>query len=131
MRISSGFPEKLSNCPRPAGGGVNSIFAVFATFCSIPFPRGLPFEDDELAHGEVDEKGGKDIGGKGVGRAHPETLDQESHERRADDQAHSRHEIEEADFNQTKAADVLGTTRRILKYKMDKLGIGETKENGN
>jgi DNA-binding NtrC family response regulator len=26
-------------------------------------------------------------------------------------------------FNQTRAADVLGTTRRILKYRMDKLGI--------
>jgi transcriptional regulator with GAF, ATPase, and Fis domain len=28
------------------------------------------------------------------------------------------------DFNQTRAADLLGTTRRILKYRMDKLGIG-------
>jgi len=27
------------------------------------------------------------------------------------------------DFNQTRAADMLGTTRRILKYRMDKLGI--------
>jgi DNA-binding NtrC family response regulator len=27
-------------------------------------------------------------------------------------------------YNQTRAADVLGTTRRILKYRMDKLGIG-------
>jgi DNA-binding NtrC family response regulator len=27
------------------------------------------------------------------------------------------------DFNQTRAADLLGTTRRILKYRMDKLGI--------
>ena len=26
-------------------------------------------------------------------------------------------------FNQTRAADMLGTTRRILKYRMDKLGI--------
>jgi len=30
-----------------------------------------------------------------------------------------------ANFNQTKAAEVLGTTRRILKYRMDKLGIQE------
>jgi DNA-binding NtrC family response regulator len=28
-----------------------------------------------------------------------------------------------ADHNQTRAAEILGTTRRILKYKMDKLGI--------
>jgi len=27
------------------------------------------------------------------------------------------------DYNQTRAADMLGTTRRILKYRMDKLGI--------
>jgi transcriptional regulator with GAF, ATPase, and Fis domain len=27
------------------------------------------------------------------------------------------------DFNQTRAAETLGTTRRILKYRMDKLGI--------
>jgi DNA-binding NtrC family response regulator len=27
------------------------------------------------------------------------------------------------DFNQTRAAELLGTTRRILKYRMDKLGI--------
>ena len=27
------------------------------------------------------------------------------------------------DFNQTRAAEMLGTTRRILKYRMDKLGI--------
>ena len=38
-----------------------------------------------------------------------------------------RRALDEADFNQTKAAETLGTTRRILKYKMDKLGIGETK----
>ncbi|MFT4570863.1 MAG: DNA-binding NtrC family response regulator [Hyphomicrobiaceae bacterium] len=31
--------------------------------------------------------------------------------------------LEQAYFNQTRAADVLGTTRRILKYRMDKLGI--------
>jgi len=31
-------------------------------------------------------------------------------------------------FNQTRAASVLGTTRRILKYRMDKLGIGDGEE---
>jgi two-component system response regulator AtoC len=31
--------------------------------------------------------------------------------------------LEQTYFNQTKAADLLGTTRRILKYRMDKLGI--------
>jgi DNA-binding NtrC family response regulator len=31
--------------------------------------------------------------------------------------------LEQADHNQTRAAELLGTTRRILKYKMDKLGI--------
>jgi len=29
----------------------------------------------------------------------------------------------QTEFNQTRAADMLGTTRRILKYRMDKLGI--------
>ncbi len=33
--------------------------------------------------------------------------------------------LAEANHNQTKAAEILGTTRRILKYKMDKLGIDE------
>jgi DNA-binding NtrC family response regulator len=36
-----------------------------------------------------------------------------------------RRALEQADFNQTRAAEILGTTRRILKYKMDKLGIAE------
>jgi DNA-binding NtrC family response regulator len=31
--------------------------------------------------------------------------------------------LAKADQNQTRAAEILGTTRRILKYKMDKLGI--------
>jgi len=31
--------------------------------------------------------------------------------------------LTKADHNQTRAAEMLGTTRRILKYKMDKLGI--------
>lgn len=31
--------------------------------------------------------------------------------------------LEQTQYNQTKAAEVLGTTRRILKYKIDKLGI--------
>ena len=31
--------------------------------------------------------------------------------------------LEHVEFNQTRAADLLGTTRRILKYRMDKLGI--------
>ncbi len=34
--------------------------------------------------------------------------------------------LHRADYNQTRAAEDLGTTRRILKYKMDKLGIDET-----
>ena len=33
--------------------------------------------------------------------------------------------LAKADNNQTKAAEILGTTRRILKYKMDKLGIAD------
>jgi two-component system, NtrC family, response regulator AtoC len=32
--------------------------------------------------------------------------------------------LQQTDFNQTRAAEMLGTTRRILKYRMDKLGIG-------
>ena len=35
------------------------------------------------------------------------------------------HALGEAEHNQTRAAEILGTTRRILKYKMDKLGIDE------
>ena len=31
--------------------------------------------------------------------------------------------LERVRFNQTRAAEKLGTTRRILKYRMDKLGI--------
>jgi two-component system response regulator AtoC len=31
--------------------------------------------------------------------------------------------LRQTDFNQTRAAEMLGTTRRILKYRMDKLGI--------
>ncbi|MBM4265774.1 MAG: sigma-54-dependent Fis family transcriptional regulator [Deltaproteobacteria bacterium] len=31
--------------------------------------------------------------------------------------------LEQLDFNQTRAAERLGTTRRVLKYRMDKLGI--------
>ncbi len=34
-----------------------------------------------------------------------------------------REALDQADFNQTRAAERLGTTRRILKYRMDKLGI--------
>lgn len=34
-----------------------------------------------------------------------------------------REALEQVDFNQTRAAERLGTTRRILKYRMDKLGI--------
>ena len=35
-----------------------------------------------------------------------------------------RSALTQAENNQTRAAELLGTTRRILKYKMDKLGIG-------
>jgi two-component system response regulator AtoC len=36
--------------------------------------------------------------------------------------------LNRVDFNQTRAADLLGTTRRILKYRMDKLGIQQEAE---
>ena len=36
--------------------------------------------------------------------------------------------LQMAEHNQTRAAELLGTTRRILKYKIDKLGIRS--ENG-
>jgi len=35
--------------------------------------------------------------------------------------------LEQVDFNQTRAAELLGTTRRILKYRMDKLGISDSR----
>lgn len=35
--------------------------------------------------------------------------------------------LQQADFNQTRAADLLGTTRRILKYRMDKLEIPDSR----
>jgi len=37
-----------------------------------------------------------------------------------------RNALEQVENNQTRAAEILGTTRRILKYKMDKLGIVAT-----
>ncbi len=40
-----------------------------------------------------------------------------------------RRALEQAGYNQTRAAQILGTTRRILKYKMDKLGIRAAEEN--
>lgn len=36
-----------------------------------------------------------------------------------------RKALEQVDYNQTRAAERLGTTRRILKYRMDKLGLSE------
>jgi transcriptional regulator with GAF, ATPase, and Fis domain len=36
--------------------------------------------------------------------------------------------LERSDHVQSRAADLLGTTRRILKYKMDQLGVGATEE---
>ena len=38
--------------------------------------------------------------------------------------------LQQTDFNQTRAAERLGTTRRILKYRMDKLGIDASDRNG-
>jgi two-component system response regulator AtoC len=38
--------------------------------------------------------------------------------------------LQRTDFNQTRAAERLGTTRRILKYRMDKLGIDAPDRNG-
>jgi transcriptional regulator with GAF, ATPase, and Fis domain len=38
--------------------------------------------------------------------------------------------LQQTDFNQTRAAERLGTTRRILKYRMDKLGIDAPDRNG-
>jgi DNA-binding NtrC family response regulator len=38
--------------------------------------------------------------------------------------------LDRAEHNQTRAAELLGTTRRILKYKMDKLGIRDESTNG-
>jgi DNA-binding NtrC family response regulator len=39
-----------------------------------------------------------------------------------------RRALEQSGYNQTRAAQILGTTRRILKYKMDKLGIRALEE---
>ena len=38
--------------------------------------------------------------------------------------------LEKSDYVQSRAAKMLGITRRILKYKMDKLGINAPEENG-
>jgi transcriptional regulator with GAF, ATPase, and Fis domain len=35
------------------------------------------------------------------------------------------HALEQSNYVQSHAADRLGTTRRILKYKMDQLGMAE------
>jgi DNA-binding NtrC family response regulator len=42
-----------------------------------------------------------------------------------------RSALVQAQNNQTRAAEILGTTRRILKYKMDKLGIASPPDNSN
>ena len=63
------------------------------------------------------------------GRAHPaqqSVLRGETRLAEAVDQFEQeliRTALSQAENNQTKAAEILGTTRRILKYKMDKLGI--------
>ena len=36
--------------------------------------------------------------------------------------------LQHVDFNQTRAADLLGTTRRILKYRIEKLKINEPED---
>jgi transcriptional regulator with GAF, ATPase, and Fis domain len=36
--------------------------------------------------------------------------------------------LEQADYVQSRAAETLGTTRRILKYKIDQLGIEVEKD---
>jgi DNA-binding NtrC family response regulator len=65
----------------------------------------------------------------GNGRAHPvqqSVLRGETRLSEAVDQFEQeliRHALAQAENNQTRAAELLGTTRRILKYKMDKLGI--------
>ena len=41
-----------------------------------------------------------------------------------------RNALAQTQNNQTRAAELLGTTRRILKYKMDKLGIGSDDSRG-
>ena len=38
--------------------------------------------------------------------------------------------LKKTNYVQTRAADILGISRRILKYKMDKLGIGDAPEPG-
>ena len=38
--------------------------------------------------------------------------------------------LQQTDFNQTRAAQKLGTTRRILKYRMDQLGIQAPERDG-
>ena len=65
----------------------------------------------------------------GNGRVHPgqqSVLRGESRLSEAVDQFEQeiiRTALSQANNNQTRAAEILGTTRRILKYKMDKLGI--------
>ncbi len=65
----------------------------------------------------------------GNGRAHPvqqSVLRGETRLSEAVDQFEQeliRSALVQTEYNQTRAAEILGTTRRILKYKMDKLGI--------
>jgi DNA-binding NtrC family response regulator len=67
--------------------------------------------------------------GNGHGGAHPaqqSVLRGETKLNEAVDQFEQdliRRALEQTQYNQTRAAELLGTTRRILKYKMDKLGI--------
>jgi two-component system response regulator AtoC len=69
--------------------------------------------------------------GNGHGGAHPtqqSVLRGETKLNEAVDQFEQdliRRALEQTQYNQTRAAELLGTTRRILKYKMDKLGIAD------
>jgi len=83
-------------------------------------PRDLP---GELLDGTGVPEAGADAGETALAAASAD----KSLEQAVDElEAHMiRRALARSDYKQTPAADLLGTTRRILKYKMDKLGIRE------
>jgi DNA-binding NtrC family response regulator len=81
--------------------------------------RGLVMTPEDLPHYLAARNGGSHPAQQSVLRGETRLSEAVDHF----EQELIRNALAEAQNNQTRAAEILGTTRRILKYKMDKLGI--------
>ena len=81
--------------------------------------QGLVMTPEDLPHYLATRNGGSHPAQQSVLRGETRLSDAVDHF----EQELIRSALAEAQNNQTRAAEILGTTRRILKYKMDKLGI--------